>query len=535
MPSTAVETPPAPAQDTSLARRWQGLGWGFLGKLGLMMLVNAFGLATIFSALNAKAWGILIAMVVLLVLADIIYFTKRFVPLKYIFPGLVFLLVFQVFTMAYTGYVAFTNYGTGHNLTQQQAIDANLIQNEKKVDGSPTYPLTIIRDRGELGFAIVDDGVVKAGTADVPLQEVPDAVVDGSGRATKVPGFDVVPVSEVYSDQTLQKQVVVLRVPVSADSTEGSIRTQDAVNGAVYRSVLVWSEELQTMTNVDTGVVYVADPNTGSFVADDGTTLPVGWRVVVGFQNFTKALTDPNYAVPLLKVTAWTFAFAILTVLSSFFVGLILAIIFNDDRIRGRKVWRTLFILPYAFPAFMSALLWKGMLNRQFGIINEWFFHGANIPWLQDPWLARFSVLAVNLWLSYPYWFLVCTGALQALPKETMEASRIDGAGASRQFRSITLPLLLISTAPLAIASFAFNFNNFTIIWMLTEGGPAMPESNTGLGYTDLLISAIYRISGVQGGKADYGLASALSILVFIVVGVVSAIAFRQTRKLEEF
>ena len=144
-------------------------------------------------------------------------------------------------------------------------------------------------------------------------------------------------------------------------------------------------------------------------------------------------------------------------------------------------------------------------------------------------------MLAVNLWLSYPYWFLVCTGALQALPKETMEASRIDGAGASRQFRSITLPLLLISTAPLAIASFAFNFNNFTIIWMLTKGGPAMPESTTGLGYTDLLISAIYRISGVQGGKADYGLASALSILVFIVVGVVSAIAFRQTRKLEEF
>ncbi len=136
------------------------------------------------------------------------------------------------------------------------------------------------------------------------------------------------------------------------------------------------------MTNVDTGVVYVADHNTGSFVAEDGSTLPVGWRVVVGFQNFTKALTDPNYAGPLLKVTAWTFAFAILTVLSSFFVGLILAIIFNDDRVRGRKVWRTLFILPYAFPAFMSALLWKGMLNRQFGIINDWFFGGANIPWL---------------------------------------------------------------------------------------------------------------------------------------------------------
>jgi len=198
-------------------------------------------------------------------------------------------------------------------------------------------------------------------------------------------------------------------------------------------------------------------------------------------------------------------------------------------------VWRTLFILPYAFPAFMSALLWRGMLNRTYGVVNDWFFFGAQIPWLSDPWMARLSVLMVNLWLSYPYWFLVCTGALQSLSTETIEASRIDGAGPTRQFRSITMPLLLISTAPLAIASFAFNFNNFTIIWMLTNGGPPMPDSNTGLGYTDLLISAIYRISGVQGGTADYGLASALSILVFIIVGIISAIAFRQTKKLEEF
>ena len=534
MPSTAVDTPDTRSPEAPHARRWNGLGWGFLAKLALMMLVNAFGLAAIFSALNAEAWGILVASAVLLVLADFIYFSKRAVPLKYIFPGLIFLLIFQLFTMAYTGYVAFTNYGTAHNLSQQQAVDAILIQNEKKLEGSPSYPLTILDNRGELGFAIVDNGVVKAGTADQPLQEIPDAVVEG-GRATEVPGFDVIPTSDIYTDQQLQKDVVVLRVPVSENADEGSIRTQDATTGAIYRSTMVWDEAAQTMTNVDTGVVYHADQSVGSFVAEDGSTLPVGWHVVVGFDNFVKAFTDKNYSEALLKVTAWTFAFAILTVLSSFFVGLILAIIFNDERIRGRKIWRTLFILPYAFPAFMSALLWKGMLNRTYGIVNDWFFFGADIPWLSDPMLARVSVLMVNLWLSYPYWFLVCTGALQSLSKETMEASRIDGAGASRQFRSITLPLLLISTAPLAIASFAFNFNNFTIIWMLTGGGPPMADSNTGLGYTDLLISAIYKISGVQGGKADYGLASALSVLVFIVVGVVSAIAFRQTRKLEEF
>jgi arabinogalactan oligomer/maltooligosaccharide transport system permease protein len=297
---------------------------------------------------------------------------------------------------------------------------------------------------------------------------------------------------------------------------------------------MLWDEEAQTMTNVDTGVVYYADQETGNFVADDGTMLPVGWVVTVGFDNFVKAFTDANYSKALLQVTAWTFAFAIISVLSAFFVGLVLALIFNDERIRGRKVWRTLFILPYAFPAFMSALLWRGMLNPQYGIINDWFFFDAYVPWLTDEWLARAAVLSVNLWLSYPYWFLVCTGALQALPGETIEASRIDGAGPLRQFRSIKMPLLLISTAPLAIASFAFNFNNFTLIYLLTGGGPPFEDSNTGLGYTDILISAIYRIAGIQAGVADYGLASALSVIVFVVVGVVSAIAFRQTRKLEE-
>ncbi len=174
------------------------------------------------------------------------------------------------------------------------------------------------------------------------------------------------------------------------------------------------------------------------------------------------------------------------------------------------------------------------MLNSEFGVINDLFFFGATINWLGDPMLARFAVLWVNLWLSYPYWFLVCTGALQALPSDTLEAAQIDGAGRFRRFRSIMMPLLLVSTAPLAIASFAFNFNNFTLVYMLTNGGPNFAGSSSRLGATDLLISAIYKVSGVAGGAADYGLASALSIIVFIVIGVISALAFRQTRKLEE-
>jgi len=530
---TTVEEQEA-ARRESHARSWKGLGWGFIAKLGLMMLVNGVGISIILSAWRVEAWVILGASAVILVVVDWIYFSQRMVALKYIVPGLTFLLVFQLFVLAYTGYVAFTNYGTGHSGSQQQAVNAALIQDERRIDSSPTYPLAVVRQGDVIGFAINEDGTVYVGTAEEPLSASDGATVsDATGAPTTVPSWDVVRKADLFSDVALQKQVVELRVPVSDDPAAGSIRTRDGSSGAIYTSSLVWDPLGRTLTNTDTGVVYRSNDR-GTFESDDGETLTTGWYVSVGFENFTRAFTDSRYSQPLLKVTAWTFAFAILTVLTSFGLGLLFALIYNDDAMRGRKVLRTLFILPYAFPAFMSFLLWKGMLNPVFGVVNQWFFFGNEINWLGDQWLAKVSIIWVNLWLSYPYWFLICTGALQALPGETVEAAKIDGAGRFRMFRSITLPLLLVSTAPLAIASFAFNFNNFTLIYFMTGGGPAFSDTSVPLGSTDILISAIYRISGVQGGRADYGLAAALSIIVFIVIGAISALAFRQTRRLEE-
>ncbi|MBO9567718.1 MAG: ABC transporter permease subunit [Cellulomonas iranensis] len=523
--------PAAPRE--SAARDWRGPGWGFLVKLLLMMVVNAVGGAAVLSAYHARSWVILGVLVVLLAAADWIYFARRTRPLKYLYPGLVFLAVFQVFTLLYTGYVAFTNYGTGHLGSMQQAVDAALIQDERRADDSPTYPLAVVRDGDVLGFAVSQDGEVRVGTADDPLSPVPGAALDDRGVPTHVPGWEVVPRATLFTDADLQQRVVSLRVPVSDDAEDGSLRTREGATAAVYTSDLVWDAAARTLTDTATGAVYAPDDR-GNFVSADGDRLAAGWYVNVGFDNFVRAFTDRAYAGPLLQVGAWTFAFAILTVLTSFGLGLLFAMIYNDPRVRGRKVLRTVFILPYAFPAFMSALLWRGMLNAEFGVVNEWFLLGADVNWLGDPWLAKLAILWVNLWLSYPYWFLVTTGALQAVPSETLEAARVDGAGRWRQFRSITLPLLLVSTAPLAIASFAFNFNNFTIIFMLTGGGPAFRGASVPMGSTDILISAIYQISGVSGGRADYGLASALSIVVFVVIGVVSALAFRQTRKLEE-
>ena len=535
-PASPPSNPPDSPAARRAARRADGsharnFSRGFLVKLLVLALIDALGVYVVMAAWSQGSFGILWSMVVLLVAANYVYFSKHTLPMKYILPGLAFLLVYQIFAVLFTGYVAFTNYGDGHNSTKADAIESLLIQHERRVAGSAAYPLTVLGHGDKIAFAIITkSGEVRVGQADTPLETVPDAVVS-NGAVTAVPGYQVLGLGDILGRQA---EVTSLRVPVSSDPGAGSIRTQDGRSGYVFISTLKYDTTADTMTDVTNGKVY--SPNeVGQFQAADGTKLGVGWRGLVGFDNFTKAFGDPRYSTPFLKILAWTVAFAALSVVSTFLLGLFLAMVFNDERVKGRKVYRMLMILPYAIPGFLGALLWSGMLNRRFGFINQVMLSGADIPWLTDPWLARLAVLGVNLWLGFPYMFLICTGALQSIPGDVLEAAKLDGAGLMRTWKSVIMPLLLVSTAPLLISSFAFNFNNFTLIYMLTGGGPRFADASVPLGSTDILISMVYRISGVAGSASkNYGLASALSIVIFLIVATISAVAFRQTRKLEE-
>ena len=172
-------------RDGSHARNYSP---GFFAKLALMAVIDALGVYVVWSAWTAESYGILAASAAMLVAANWVYFSKRALPLKYILPGLIFLLAYQIFVVAYTGYIAFTNYGTGHNSTKEQAIEALLVQNERRVEGSESAPLTVVEDGGTLAFAIVTpDGDVEVGSAEQPLTVVDDATVE-AGRATEVPG-----------------------------------------------------------------------------------------------------------------------------------------------------------------------------------------------------------------------------------------------------------------------------------------------------------------------------------------------------------
>lgn len=528
---TATEDPKPTARQRrarSIADQAGGGLASVIVKIAALAIVDAIAVYAALVLFGHEQWIVLAAVVLVAGIVNWVYFSRRALAAKYLAPGLIFLCLFQVFVLVYTGYVAFTNYGTGHNGSKEQAVASLMASALERVPDSASYPITVVEAGGEIGLLVTTpDGEALLGTAEQPLAPV-DAGFDGD-KAVSAPGWTTLQFADVLERTD---QITELAVPFSDDPNDGALRTPDGTSAYLYTSTLEYDEAAGTLTDLRSGTVY-SDLGTGAFTAPDGTEILPGWQVTVGFDNFIRAVTDARLANPLVYVTIWTFAFALISVASTFFLGLFLAIAFNSARMRGRRTYRVLMILPYAVPSFLSALVWAGMMNQSFGFLNEVIFGGADIPWLTDPVLAKVSVLIVNLWLGFPYMFLVCTGALQAIPEELQEAATVDGAKPWAVFRLIKLPLLLVSVAPLLIASFAFNFNNFNIVYMLTNGGPRDSEAPIPVGHTDLLISMVYKVA-FTGQTRDYGLASAYSIIIFIIVAVISVIAFRRTKSLEE-
>jgi arabinogalactan oligomer/maltooligosaccharide transport system permease protein len=528
-----VKTEAPPAKRTPKGRRTDTSGFGskrpltggglvaLLVKVVLLGIIDALAVFGLYILIGKGDWVAAALLVAVVGLVNYIYLKPGVLPAKYLTPGLFFLAIFQVFVIFYTGYISFTNYGDAHNSTKEDAIAQIVRTSQERVPESPTYAVEIYRQADDFGMLVAEPGGTTAfGTTEQPLEE-----------ASSAPdGWEQLNLNQILR---FQDEVLALNVPVSDDINDGTLRTQDGSSAYVFTSTLEYDEAADTFTDTESGAVY-ADDGEGNFRSEDGETLTPGWRVVVGWENYAYAFTNEQIRDPLLRVTIWTFVFAFISTVLCFALGLFLAIVFNHPTLRGKKIYRILVILPYAFPAYLTGLVWAGMLNQEFGFINEVLFNGANIPWLSDPMLARISVLVVNMWLGYAYMFLVCTGALQSLPDDVIEAAKMDGAGAWRIFRSIKLPLLFVAVAPLLIATFAFNFNNFNVIYMLTGGNPRFPDTTLPIGATDIMITMVYKIAFGSGGGRDYGLASALSILIFIIVAIISAISFRQTRALED-
>jgi arabinogalactan oligomer/maltooligosaccharide transport system permease protein len=342
-----------------------------------------------------------------------------------------------------------------------------------------------------------------------------------------VTGYDDATALTVIEKNELSQEE---RDALAVTTDTGLIQLTSLTEAAELEQRFQYDSDRDVMVDVTNGVEY--QPVEGRFVNPDAdpTALDPGWTVGIGFDNYKELFTDPTLREPFLEVFVWTMAFATITVATQFALGMLLAMTFAHERMKGRRTYRVLLILPYALPTFMTILVWQGMMNTDFGILNE-ILPVDDINWLGDPWWARFSVLLVNLWLGFPYFFLVCTGALQGIPTDLREAAFVDGATGVKAFKRVTFPLLLIAVAPVLISSFAFNFNNYNIITLLTAGGPPKPGQIAG--QTDILLTYTTKVAFGRGGS-DYGLASAISVIIFIIVAIISSIGFRFTRAYEE-
>ena len=498
-------------------------------KLLFLALVNAVAVwAAVVLAADEKwiALGVLLAATVAI---DAVYLSPRAFPLKFLIPGTFFLLAFQVTPIIYNANIAFSNWSTGHILSKGEAIEG--IQRNSLVESPEggAYVMAAARDdSGKLVLVLVDEDTNTAflGTRD-GLEELEAGVVelDSDGRIASAPeGVTLVPGDQLLS---LDQELASFTVPVGGDK---AIRPEGFDAALELTPSLRYDPDADTFTSVEGGVVY-RDDNRGSFVGAGGEELEPGWRTGVGFENFASVLNDPLVRDPFLRVFLWTFVFATLCVLLSFVIGLFLAIALDKPKLRFQRTYRSLLVIPYAVPGFLSLLVWQGLLNDDFGVVNR-VLH-TSIPWLFDPNWAKVSIILVSVWLTAPYFFLVAMGALQSIPGELTEAARVDGGGRWQIFRRVTLPLLLIAVAPLLIASFAFNFNNFGNIYLLTGGGPPANDQSVA-GATDILITYTYKIAFESGKGQEYGLASAVSILIFFIVGTISAITFWRTKSLED-
>lgn len=268
---------------------------------------------------------------------------------------------------------------------------------------------------------------------------------------------------------------------------------------------------------------------------DDAHMPPAELFTWVGWQNFGAVLgggisQSTQFGMMFGKILIWTVIWAFFATFSNYILGMIVAIIINKKGIKCKKLWRTVLIMTIAVPQFISLLLMSQMLAEN-GVFNNllksWGWISESIPFLTNSTVAKVTIIVVNVWVGIPYTMLICTGILMNIPEDLYESARIDGAGPVKAFYKITLPYMLHVTGPYLLTQFIGNLNNFNIIYLLSGGGPSTLEfAINGAGETDLLITWLYKLIMY---KQWYGVASVISILMFIITAVVSLIVYNRS------
>jgi arabinogalactan oligomer/maltooligosaccharide transport system permease protein len=474
--------------------------------------------------------GVIVGLIALV--AVLRWISQRFswiMPWYYLLPAILFLATFTLFPVVLTVVLAFTDYAGIRNgqlnpgsRTDIVAVDAQGLNLELSDIASLNCQAARnnclgIRARVEAAGSLEVTGVALEENVLTVAEDLSDAVgVTGVSLELLDIGFRAeFPVTEVVGNT-----LVLARTPPGAVNLE--------------------TVEVQVASEVFERQITAIDGNTVTL----NEALPEGVEPTsilryndfgfVGWANFRTILRRATSS--LWPVFVWNLLFAVSTVLINTAFGVFIAVLLNNPDLKFRNLYRTLLIIPWALPNIVTIQVWRGFLNSNFGAINR-ALALLDLPvldWLNEVWAARAAVLLVNLWLGLPFMMTATLGALSAIPNDLYEAAKIDGAGPLQRFSGVTFPLLRTALVPITLTSFAFNFNNFNIIYLLTDGGPAYEGGISTARGTDILISWAYNEAFRSQGGYAYGLGSAISLLIFFITIAISLINFRVTGALKE-
>ncbi len=488
--------------------------WPLLALLTLALLWLVFGIYTAGQAVLA------VGLLSFGAVALYVYTSARTLAWRYLFPGVAGMLVFIAFPLLYTVQIGFTNYSASNLLGLERAraylLDQATVDEDQALnftlhaEGS-ALRLLLTPPEGATGTRFISPPL-SLGSAGAERKAVPMQALQDNSPLLAAP----LPLRQVlaYRDALMGLK---LELPDHRVLSYAGVREFGTIEP-------LWQNNADgSLTQMATGTLYRPNQSTGFFENPQGERIQPGFPVGIGWANYTRMLFDADMRGPFISIFIWTVVFAGLTVLFSTALGMTLAVLLNWEALRYRTLYRTLLFLPYAVPGFISILVFKGLFNQNFGEINAILdaVFGIRPAWFADPTLAKAMLLLVNTWLGYPYIMVLCTGLIKAIPADLYEASAIAGAKPLTNFFRITVPLIARPLTPLLISAFAFNFNNFVLISLLTDGRPDYLNTKLPAGTTDILVSYTYRIAFTDAG-ANFGLAAAISTLIFLMVALLS-------------
>lgn len=511
-------------------------------KIALLGIFNVIALQLAIALGTGVGAPLGIGIGVFVALTNLVFLRKSLYPWRWIMPAMAGIALLVLYPIGYSVSVAFTNYGDGHLLSRQQVINQRLAETFAAPD-APVYSIYIYRSDAQNAFRYWLDGDDGSAYAYTPGADAAEAVAPDDPRFSDrsengVPltydGFARLAAGGALRfSQTLQNLVIPL--------PDGEVRiTQlgltEAQRAQQLERLWEYDDAAGTLTNLQAGAVYTEQ--TGNFVSGEGANrhvLEPGFPANIGLTNITRALSDPTIRGPFWSVFVWTMVFAAGSVFLTFSLGLAFGLLLNWEDMPFRPFFRSALIIPYAVPGWLLITTWRGLLNPVYGPVNLAIAGviGISPQWFSDPMLAKIAVLFVNMYLGFPYMMLITLGTLQSIPQDMYEAAIIDGANARQRLQKITLPMLLVAMAPLLVASFSFNFNNFTMIELLTNGGPPMGPA-TLAGHTDILLSYTYRLAFGGAAGTNYGFAAAIGIFIFMIIAPITLLNFRLTKRFEE-